>query len=60
MFGIFIGIVYGLAVAIGLAMFITIRAMKKSNDIGDSQGTLADFNASVHITSSEDGLHRMM
>lgn len=53
-----VGILFGLSIGVGIAAVITISAMKKSNDIGDSQGTLRDFDATIDILNSEDGLRK--
>ncbi|MCR4697715.1 MAG: hypothetical protein K5654_10440 [Lachnospiraceae bacterium] len=37
------GIIAGLALGIGLALYITTKLVKKSNDIGDSKGQFMDF-----------------
>lgn len=55
-----LGAILGLALAFGLATLITVSAMKKSNDVGDSQGTLKDFNGYLDVICSEDGLNKMM
>lgn len=50
-----IGGIYGLALGVGLAILITISLIKKSNDIGASQGTLSDFGY-LDMLESEDDL----
>ena len=52
-----IGAVYGLALGIGLALLITMILIRRSNDIGDSKGTMNDFGY-LYMLSSEDDLHR--
>ena len=37
------GIIAGLALGIGIALYITTKLVKKSNDIGDSKGQFMDF-----------------
>ena len=52
-----IGGVYGFALGLGLAILITMILIKKSNDIGDSRGTMNDFGY-LYMLDSEDDLHR--
>lgn len=51
------GVVAGLALGIGLAFLITIKMVKKSNDIGDSSAELLDVSNGVCILDKEDNLH---
>ncbi|MBR5348093.1 MAG: hypothetical protein IK125_02550 [Lachnospiraceae bacterium] len=50
-FGIFLGILTGL----GLALYLTSLLIKRSNDVGDSIGQLSDFG-SLHMIHSEPKL----
>lgn len=45
-----------MGLGIGLAFLITMILIKKSNDVGDSKGSLLDFGG-VFMLESEDGLH---
>lgn len=56
-FGGIIGIICGIAIGIGLALRITVLAVKNSNDIGDSKGDLRDFGTYIDMISTEDDLH---
>lgn len=53
---ILIGILYGIGVAVSLAILITVSVLKKSNDIGDSRGKFEDFSKYINYTYSEDNL----
>ncbi len=39
--------------AVGLTCFICAGMLKKSNDFGDSQGTVNDFSAGINIYLNE-------
>lgn len=54
--GYIVGGLIGLALGIGLAFLITMYLVRKSNDIGDSKGSLADFGY-LKMLYTEDGLH---
>lgn len=54
--GYFIGGILGFVLGLGLAAYLTVTLVKKSNDIGDSTGSLSDFG-SLHLMMSEDDLH---
>ena len=54
--GYVIGGLIGLALGLGIAFLITMYLVMKSNDIGDSKGSLADFGY-LKMLCSEDGLH---
>lgn len=56
--GAFIGVIMGIALGLGLALMITVQMVKKSNDIGDSKGSLRDFGTYVNMLSVEDNLHK--
>ena len=53
--GYIIGGILGLAIGTGIAFVVTMTYVKKSNDIGDSKGTLWDFG-DLYVISSQDGL----
>jgi hypothetical protein len=53
--GYVLGVLMGIALGIGLAYFLTVTLVKRSNDIGDSSGKLSDFGT-LHMITSEDGL----
>ena len=57
LFGYIYGGLLGLAFGLGIAFFITMLLVKKSNDIGDSKGALYDFGY-LNMMYTEDGLHR--
>ncbi|MBR6080441.1 MAG: hypothetical protein IKP60_09825 [Treponema sp.] len=50
------GILTGLALGISLAFFVTLIIVKKSNDIGDSQGELKDFGGNIQVLKWMDNL----
>lgn len=52
-----IGIVLGITIGIGLALRITVLAVKKSNDVGDSKGEMRDFGTYIDMISTQDDLH---
>lgn len=54
--GYVIGAILGLALGLGLALFITVTLVKKSNDVGDSTGSLKDFGY-LNVLISENDLH---
>lgn len=51
-YGIFFGILFGLSIA----LYITVKMVKESNDIGDSQGEFYDFGDYIHPLQTEDDL----
>ncbi|MBO4651872.1 MAG: hypothetical protein J5649_00975 [Lachnospiraceae bacterium] len=53
-----IGIVAGAAVGLALALFFTVCIVKKSNDIGDSMGTLRDFHSNVNVFDSSNDVDK--
>ncbi len=58
-FWAFIGIICGLALGIGLAFNMVIKNVKKSNDMGDSKGSMRDFRASINMLNAEDNLNKL-
>lgn len=56
--GSILGILLGIALGLGLALMITVKAVRKSNDIGDSKGSLRDFGTYVNMHAVEDNLSR--
>lgn len=54
--GYVIGGLIGLALGLGIALYITMYLVKKSNDVGDSKGSLVDFGY-LKMLYTEDGLH---
>ena len=48
------GIIAGLLLGIGIALFITTKLIKKSNDIGDSKGEFYDFGDYIRPISHQD------
>lgn len=48
------GIIAGLALGIGIALYITTKLVKKSNDIGDSKGEFYDFGDYIRPISHMD------
>lgn len=53
-----IGIVAAAAIGLALALYLTVYLVKKSNDIGDSSGTLRDFHANVNIFDSVNDVEK--
>lgn len=53
------GIGAGLALGISIALYITVKMVKKSNDIGDSQGSFSDFGDYIDVTGHEDELRQV-
>ena len=53
------GIGAGLALGISIALFVTVRMVKKSNDIGDSQGQFHDFGDYIDVYNHEDELRQV-
>ena len=56
--GSILGIFLGLILGVGVAMMVTVNVIKKSNDIGDSKGSLRDFGTYVNMHAVEDNLPR--
>lgn len=52
------GIVVGIALGVGIAFYITVSLVKKSNDIGDSSSTLYDVSNGINIIERKDDLHK--
>ena len=51
------GIIFGLAMGISIALILTMKFIKDSNDIGNSAGTFFDFGDYVKPINHEDELH---
>ena len=51
------GIIAGLALGIGIALYITTKLVKKSNDIGDSKGQFMDFGDYIRPLNHLDNEH---
>lgn len=57
MVGIVLGVLFGLAIGIGLAFLVTISLVKKSNDMGDSFSTIDDVSEEgLSVWKFEDGI----
>ena len=54
--GYVIGAIFGLALGLGIAFYVTISLVKNSNDVGDSKGTLRDFGT-MNVISAQDNLN---
>ena len=54
----FVGILCGIAIALGLALRITVLKVKESNDMGDSKGDMLTFGSRLNLICGEDDLHR--
>lgn len=54
---ILFGIVVGIVLGVGLAFFVTVTLVKKSNDIGDSSSTLLDVSDGLIVLDKDDNLH---
>ncbi|MBP5281557.1 MAG: hypothetical protein J6Z22_03565 [Lachnospiraceae bacterium] len=54
--GYVIGGIIGFVLAIGTALYVTMTLVKRSNDIGDSKGSLKDFGF-LNTMVAEDDLH---
>ena len=50
------GIIFGLAMGISLALMLTAKFVRDSNDIGNSAGTFYDFGDYVRPLDHEDDL----
>ena len=48
------GILLGVSLGLGLALRVTVTLIMKSNDIGDSSGTCADFGRGVVFWGKKD------
>ncbi len=55
--GLIYGLIVGVALGIGVAYYVTVSLVKKSNDIGDSSATLRDVSDGVIVLDKEDNLH---
>ena len=53
------GIATGIALGISLSLLITVRIVKESNDIGDSQGQFFDFGDYIRVLNDRDNLSSM-
>lgn len=53
-----VGIICGIAIALGLALRITVQKLRESNDIGDSRGDMLTFGARLNLMCGEDDLHK--
>ena len=51
-----VGIICGIAIALGLALRITVLKVKESNDMGDSRGDMLTFGAHLNLICGEDDL----
>ncbi|MCR5431729.1 MAG: hypothetical protein K6E95_04140 [Lachnospiraceae bacterium] len=49
-----IGVLFALIISVGLAYYITMSLVKRSNDVGDSTGTLRDFGKLNIIMTMDD------
>ncbi|MBO4310463.1 MAG: hypothetical protein J5856_05280 [Lachnospiraceae bacterium] len=56
MFAYVYGISTGLTLGLAIAFLITVKIVKKSNDIGDSHGNIYDFGGKMDVLSHEDNL----
>ena len=54
----FVGIICGLAIALGLAFRITVMKVKESNDMGDSKGDMLAFGTQLNLIYGEDDLRK--
>ncbi len=53
----FLGFLAGIFLGIGIAIFLLAGLVKKSNDFGDSSGSLHDFSRyPVHIIESQNNI----
>lgn len=50
---VFFAILIAAPVAVGLTCFICAGMLKKSNDFGDSQGTVYDFSGGIDMYAEE-------
>lgn len=52
------GIIFGLIFAACLAFAVTMWIVRKSNDLGDSKGTFAEFSSTpLRMLSKSDGVN---
>ncbi|MCR5520774.1 MAG: hypothetical protein K6F44_02550 [Lachnospiraceae bacterium] len=49
-----LGAIFGLIIGVGLAYYITITLVKRSNDVGDSSGILQDFGHLKMLQAADD------
>ena len=54
----FVGIICGIAIALGLALRITVLKVKESNDMGDSKGDMLTFGSRLNLICGEDDLSK--
>ena len=54
----FVGIICGIAIALGLALRITVLKVKESNDMGDSRGDMLTFGSHLNLICGEDDLRK--
>lgn len=48
------GILLGVSLGLGFALRFTVALIMRSNDIGDSSGTCADFGGGVRLYEKKD------
>ncbi|MCR5848734.1 MAG: hypothetical protein K6G75_11545 [Lachnospiraceae bacterium] len=53
------GILFGVLMGLSIALFITVKFVKQSNDIGDSKGEFNDFGDYMSVICDNDNLKHM-